>query len=326
MKKIIFLIFILTFPHIPALASENVSGTFEAVRACDAYSSFRKGHNPGLIKVKPGETYEAAEVNKPGEWEWIRVMVNDPSANPPLRWVARECGKAEITFQEGKKPENGKKCSIANQYDSFVLALTWEPGFCEHYHYSGVKPECDALNNGTISLSHLTIHGLWPNKDDCGTRYGHCADTPLDLSEDTVIKLAPWMPNFYYSTAFGEYEWKKHGTCQGLDDDDYFLLAEKLLQRVDESEIGSYLRENIGKTIHAAEFKSAIAAAMGNDVAERMQLICTQNTYLEEIRINLPKQIDLQEEIQQVIGKAKKFNAFTNGCSDAIYIEASGKN
>lgn len=77
-----------------ASASERVEGTFTTVRECDAYQSFREGTNPSMIKVKLGATYEAAEINKAGDWNWIRVEIE--GATPNLRWVSKECGTADI--------------------------------------------------------------------------------------------------------------------------------------------------------------------------------------------------------------------------------------
>ena len=325
MRKIFVAFFLSICCLTTALASEKVSGTFEAVRGCEAYSSFRKGHNPGLVRVQPGAFYQAIEINKKGDWDWIRIRINAPASDAPLRWVARECGKTNIEAGDDEKPRDGGHCSTPNLYDSFVLALSWQPGFCEHYPFSGVKPECNALENGSIVLNHLTIHGLWPNRQECGTNYGNCADTPLDLAEDTIIRLAPWMPNFYFSTVFGEYEWKKHGTCQGLEDDAYFLLAKGLAQQVDSSEIGAYLRAHIGSNIRPAEFKAEITASMGEDMARHVQLVCTRGKYLEEIRLNLPKQIDVDASLPEMVARAKPTATFTKDCGSEIYIERSGR-
>lgn len=324
MKKIILTAFAVAWCSTNALASEKVDGTFEAVRDCEAYTSFKKGSNPGLVKLHAGEVYEAVEVNKAPDWDWIRVSVG--AANGDLRWVAKGCGYANIeppspTPGPGSQPA----CSTPNQYDSYVLALSWQPGFCEHPPHPD-KPECAAMEKDKISISHLTLHGLWPNKNECGTRYGDCSDTPLDLTEDTVAEMAPWMPNFYFSMDFATHEWSKHGTCQERDDDTYFLLAKDILQRVDKSAIGSYLRDSIGETINTDEYRQYIEDNLGKEVADRMQLVCSKKKYLQEIRINLPKELVADDDIAKMLSGAKTFGKFTSKCSGDIYIERSGKN
>jgi len=320
----------------------NVDGTFTAVSACDAYQSFNKGTNPGMVKVKPGMEYEAVEVNKAEGWNWIRVDIE--GENPNLRWVAKECGRADLkSVPDDIKPAPDKPgtpphvppspvsdCHTANTYDSYVLTMTWQPGFCEHPPHLD-KPECSALNEGKLSIGHLTLHGLWPNKKGCGTKYDSCGSTPLDLEEDTLTALAPWMPNCLYTgpqCKFADYEWRKHGTCQERDDDAYFKLAIDLLQRVDKSEIGKYLKDNIGEKISVEAYKKHIEETMGKEVTDRMLLVCPngQKGYLQEIRLQLPKVIVADDDIRKMVAGENTFGGkFSSGCNSEIYIEQSGK-
>ena len=150
MQKVFLVVAATVFCASAAAASEKVDGTFTAVRDCEAYQSFNKGTNPGVIKVKPGEQYDAEEINKAGDWNWIRVNIN--GATPNLRWVSRECGTTVLkdavvpgeTGPTGTPPVvsgGGGKCSTPNQYDSYVMTMTWQPGFCEHPPHND-KPEC----------------------------------------------------------------------------------------------------------------------------------------------------------------------------------------
>jgi ribonuclease T2 len=68
---------------------------------------------------------------------------------------------------------------MPNQQDSYVLAITWQPGFCEHAKYNGKKPECDAMNSGALEAKTLSLHGLWPNKQECGTSTAAAAASRL---------------------------------------------------------------------------------------------------------------------------------------------------
>ena len=305
-------------------AGPHVTGTFEAVRACEAYKSFKKGQNPGNVKLAPGQTYEALEVNNT-PWHWIRVIV--PDSDFAQRWVSKACGIAAITLDEPHAAGGGGsqrgQCATANTYDSYVLALTWQPGFCEHVNYRGRKPECDALADGELTIGHLTLHGLWPNKDACGTRYGNCGGPALDLEDDTVTALAPYMPNFYYGDKFGAYEWRKHGVCQALDDDDYFMLALKLLKQVNDSAIGAYLKAHVGDYVSLQAFKAVIEQA-GDGLSDHMQVQCAARKYFQELRINLPKTINLGDTLAETVSGAKTFDRFAPGCADEIYIERSG--
>jgi len=98
-----------------------------------------------------------------------------PGSSPLTRWVKSSCGESNFLGQskpttKPSTPNNNKgngSCSTAGNFDSYVLALTWQPGFCEHFSYKGKKPECDAINSGKLASTNLTLHGLWPNKKSC---------------------------------------------------------------------------------------------------------------------------------------------------------------
>ncbi|WP_417914261.1 ribonuclease T2 family protein [Candidatus Electronema sp. JM] len=320
MKKFVLAVAALSCCCGSALATEKATGTFKVEKDCDAYLSFKKKTQP--IKVHQGESYDVTEVNKPGDWDWVHISIKND-----LRWISKQCGTADVKVASSPEKEHQKtSCSTANEFDSYVLATTWQPGFCEHDDYNGVKPECDAMMKDKIDVSHLTLHGLWPNKKSCGTKYGDCASTPLVLKDETKKEMAPWMPNFYYEQRFAEHEWSKHGTCQEKSADAYFLFAKDILQRMDSSVIGGYLKEHIGQKISTAAYQKAIEEKLGKDVADRMQIHCAKRQYLDEIRINLPKDVVADDNIGKMVAGAETFGKFAPGCDEEIYIEKSGKN
>lgn len=315
----------------PAQASERASGKYLATKACDAYSSFAKATNPGSVRTTAGASYEIIEVNKASGWDWVRVEF--PGAEPRQRWVPRECGLAEIEPgvappAPGPRPQRDQMCSSFDKHDSYVLAVSWQPGFCEHYRYRGIKPECDALNSGELAIEHLTLHGLWPNRKECGTRYGSCLGPgnnarPFQLSEETVSRIAPWMPNFYYETAFGKYEWDKHGSCQALDPDAYFDVAVRAVRQLDATEVGNQIRQHIGRRMLVATFFDRVRQAHGANVANNIQLVCTSGSYLQEIRVRLPRQFVVDQGLDKLIG-GTGYNTRTDGCASEVHVERSG--
>ncbi|MRW84862.1 ribonuclease I [Pseudoduganella sp. FT26W] len=316
---------LLAFFALEASASESASGSFTATKSCEAFSSFAKRANPGDVKVSAGVSYTVREINKV-DYDWVRVDV--PGAQPSLRWVQRECGKPELQDQQASRlPEgaSGAVCSAPNQQDSYVLAITWQPGFCEHTKYNGKKPECDAMNSGALEAKTLSLHGLWPNKKECGTQYGSCSGQPFALSKDTIEKISPWMPNFFYERTFGAYEWNKHGKCQSLPPDEYFIKAVSAVRVVNESEVGKIVLGNTGKSIRVSDFFDKIKARYGDKVANTITLVCTQHKYLQEIRVSLALDFATDRELPQLVANAKPAGSRAVGCADEIYVEAAGK-
>eukprot|EP01034_Spumella_vulgaris_P033243 gene33243-41016_t len=169
-------------------------------------------------------------------------------------------------------------CSTANQQDSYLLAMSWQPGFCEHTPRTSGKPECAAMDKGSLVVSNLTLHGLWPNKKACGTSYGNCDGKPFALKKETVALVAPWMPNFYYENSFGKYEWNKHGTCQSLDPDAYFTKAVAAVKLVNSSAIGEQILKNIGGSFNADKFFATLRSQYGEAAASRVMLVCAGRT------------------------------------------------
>ncbi|MTV37056.1 ribonuclease T2 family protein [Duganella radicis] len=317
---------LLAFTALECGASESASGSFTANKSCEAFSSFAKRANPGEVKITAGTAYTVREINKT-DYDWLRVEV--PGAQPSLRWVQRECGTPALEDkQAGRPPEgaSGEVCSAPNQQDSYVLAITWQPGFCEHTRYNGKKPECDAMNSGALEAKTLSLHGLWPNKKECGTHYGSCQGKQFELSKDTIEKIAPWMPNFFYERTFGAYEWNKHGKCQSLPPDEYFIKAVSAVRVVNDSEVGKIVLGNTGKSFKVNDFFDRVKSRYGDKVANTITLVCVQRKYLQEIRVSLALDFSTERDLPALVANAKPAGPRAVGCDDEVYVEAAGRN
>jgi len=317
---------LLSFIALQAGASESASGSFVASKSCEAYSSFARQSNPGDARISAGTSYTVREINKT-DYDWVRIDV--PGAQPKLRWVQRACGTPELEAREERSAVRagggGETCSLPNQQDSYVLAITWQPGFCEHVNYKGTKPECDAMNGGALEAKTLSLHGLWPNKKECGTNYGSCSGQPFALSTGTIEKVAPWMPNFFYERTFGAYEWNKHGKCQSLPPDEYFIKAVSAVRVVNESEVGKIVLGSTGKSFRVNDFFERVKARYGDQVANTITLVCTQRKYLQEIRVSLALDFATDRELPQLVSNAKPAGSRAVGCNDEVYVEAAGR-
>src|SRR3546814_1497468 len=47
--------------------------------------------------------------------------------------------------------------------DFFVLAVSWQPAFCET---RPAKPECVTQDEDRFDASHFALHGLWPRSEE----------------------------------------------------------------------------------------------------------------------------------------------------------------
>lgn len=315
-----------------AWASQPASGTFVASQSCEAYLSFRKKTNPGPAKTEAGHEYRIREVDE-REYQWLRIEM--PGVAEALRWIPKECGSVrdmDLTRPVAREHQRQSAgiCQTPGLQDSYVLAVTWQPGFCEHKldrSKSKQKPECRAMDNGELNVAHFTLHGLWPNKKECGKNYGNCAKSDIQLSEETLSYIKPWMPNFHFENAFGNHEWKKHGTCQtDMDDDAYFRKAVTAVRTVNDSELGQYIRANIGKSVERHTLQE-ILRRTHPDAPNSFSFLCTDNR-LHEIQVRLP--VDFQESptLARLIGPQPPAarSAIPGECAqERILIEKSGR-
>lgn len=102
----------------------------------------------------------------------------------------------------------------AGQFDYYVLALSWQPGWCSRTGDARAAPECRA---GTGR--DFTVHGLWPQHErgwpeNCTTR-----------KRDPSRRDSAAMSDVMGSGGLAWYQWQKHGRCSGLSAADYYAAT-----------------------------------------------------------------------------------------------------
>jgi ribonuclease T2 len=134
--------------------------------------------------------------------------------------------------------------SPGRNFDFYLLAMTAHPAFCADGHAR--EPEC------RLPAAPLSIHGLWPEKLAPGKYPRDCQGPPLSLDHGLELELAPLMPGM--ADDLHEHEWRAHGRCSGLDDDDYFRATLELARRVD-GVLRAKLTTLAGDTTNARELR-----------------------------------------------------------------------
>ncbi len=112
-------------------------------------------------------------------------------------------------------PPPGEGDNEPGDFDFYVLALSWSPGFCDTGGAEKARAQCaDGADLGFV------VHGLWPQynhgfPEDCGG-----ISSPSYLALQAVQGLYP-------DEGLARYEWRKHGTCSGKSPTDYFADVRK---------------------------------------------------------------------------------------------------
>lgn len=162
-------------------------------------------------------------------------------------------------------------------FDFYVLALSWSPGFCE---LSGD----DRRNRGQCGDGaglRFVVHGLWPQNErgypsECGP------DRPVTrMALDEARGLFP-------TESLARYQWRKHGSCSGSSPGDYFADVRRAHDRVViPPALKSLDRE---QNWSAIEIERAFVESNPGLRADMMAVGCRRGV-LQEVRICLTRDL-----------------------------------
>lgn len=163
-------------------------------------------------------------------------------------------------------------------FDFYVLALSWSPSYCEAEGERANPQQCDSGRPyGFI------VHGLWPQFEKGYPEF--CVDDPEWVKSDIEDGLLDIMP----SRGLIRHQWRKHGTCAGLSQDDYFTTLRSAHDRVQIPDIaasdGSY------RTMSPENVEAAFKSSNPELQSEHFAVTCDRRR-LREVRICMT--VDLQ--------------------------------
>jgi ribonuclease T2 len=110
--------------------------------------------------------------------------------------------------------------ALPGVFDYFVLALSWSPTYCATAGRNDVT-QCSPGRKFAFVL-----HGLWPQYQNGWPE--SCETTESWVPQETIDAMMAIMP----SRKLIIHEWKKHGTCAGVSQADYFRAARLLYEKV----------------------------------------------------------------------------------------------
>jgi ribonuclease T2 len=178
-----------------------------------------------------------------------------------------------------------------------VLALSWQPAFCEINRRKG---ECRDQTAQRLDASRFSLHGLWPQPREntyCGVdarnrrldQDGAWTALPsLDLRPATRERLSTLMPGA--RSGLDRHEWISHGTCYGTDADSYFSHAMGLTDQVNAGPVRVLFAEHRGRHLSSTQVRAAFDAAFGRGAGERVRLVCEEGM-ISELRLSLKGEI-----------------------------------
>ncbi len=161
------------------------------------------------------------------------------------------------------------------QFDFYVLALSWSPGFCE---VSGSRnKQCDKGSG-----LGFVVHGLWPQTEQ---GYPSFCEPGGRFAPRAAVEEARGL---FPDDNLARYQWRKHGTCSGEAPSAYFRAVQRARERV---RIPDVLK-SVGAEarVMPSEIEQAFVRANPDLRPDMMSVSCARRIF-QEVRICLDKDL-----------------------------------
>ena len=286
---------------VTAEAEVLLEGYFIARKVCPAFQSIKQETNPGNAQTEIARAYDLHSKNAEVA---SHFLVEFPGVQPSRRWVAVSCGQHVVLAGKPGPGEGGAK--------SYVLAVSWQPGFCET---KPEKPECVSMTPERFDATHFSLHGLWPQPRSnvyCNVAQAQIALDkdrkwneldPLELTPETRASLDVVMPGTM--SGLHRHEWVKHGSCYGDGSPEkYFRDSLALINALNASGVQDLFETNIGQDITTAAISTAFSAGFGLEAGERVKFMCNGDqgrTLITEMQLQLRGTISENPDLGELL-------------------------
>jgi len=161
-----------------------------------------------------------------------------------------------------------------NGFDFYVLALSWSPAYCLIEGAGANQQQCAEDRD-----LRFVVHGLWPQFESGYPEYcstGEPERVPSALGRE-YSDIVP-------SVGLMGHQWRKHGSCSGLSQTDYFRVLRAASDRV--TVPADFSMSNLPVQMGAMDAEAAFAAANPGMAGDGIAISCARGM-LREVRICL---------------------------------------
>ncbi len=162
-------------------------------------------------------------------------------------------------------------------FDFYVLSLSWSPSYCAAEGAEANQQQC-----GAGRPYAFVVHGLWPQRE-----HGYPTDCPVqerNVPRERMRTLYDLMP----ASSLIAYQWRKHGSCSGLSQADYFALLRKAREAVEIPV--EFRRLDSYRTVDPDQAEQRFLQSNPGLPADGVAVTCKKG-YLREVRICLTKDL-----------------------------------
>lgn len=166
-------------------------------------------------------------------------------------------------------------------FDFYVLALSWSPAYCRIEGADANRQQCaEGRDFGFV------VHGLWPQFEAGYPEFCPARDpdrVPSDLGR-TYSDIVP-------SMGLIGHQWRKHGSCSGLSQKDYFRVLRAARERV--TVPSDFTLGNLPVEIGAREAEAAFIATNPGLAGDGIAIACGRGM-LREVRICMTPSLEFR--------------------------------
>ena len=220
------------------------------------------------------------------------------SVSIALAAISVSCVAFSVLALDRNSRPSASELSRAN---SSLLVVSWGPSLCR---VSPATVGCQAGRVGELGSTFI-LHGLWPQPptrqycdvpkavaDRARNTHGSTIP-PVQLTESVRTRLQPLMSDVSIMTS---HEWYAHGSCSGVEPDEYFtdsaVLAEQARKVLDPA-----FKAAQGSRVTLSAVRKLFDSQFGKGAGERVDFLCRnvigKGNVVFEVQISLPSVRDL---------------------------------
>lgn len=172
-------------------------------------------------------------------------------------------------------------------FDFYVLSLSWSPSYCEAEGDEANPQQCASARPYAF-----VVHGLWPQYER-----GYPTDCPVD-DRDVPRNLTRSLIDIMPSSELIHHQWRKHGSCTGLSQAEYFAVLRRAREAV--AVPSEFRRLARYRTVAPAEIEARFLQSNAALPAGGIAVTCDER-YLREVRICMTKDLSFRtcEEVDR---------------------------
>ena len=173
--------------------------------------------------------------------------------------------------------QGGRGATAPGEFDFYVLALSWSPGFCA---LEGERRGLDQCRPG--SGLGFVVHGLWPQFERGFP--SECSAFERPPTREAIQSVADLFP----SESLARHEWRRHGTCSGKGPAGYFADVRRAREAVRVPEELS--RPGSERRATPRDVERAFVEANPGLRADMLAVACRRGV-LQEVRVCFTKDL-----------------------------------